>query len=133
MIIIDTSILIDVERGTLKLSDLVDPAENVAISSLTASELLHGVYRAKDATHRARRESFVEQLLANVPVLPFDTVAARVHARLWADLSSAGSAVGSHDLIIAATAIARGCPLLTRDRRSFPRIPGLDLLPRELS
>lgn len=128
MIVVDTSVLIDVERGKLKLSDFADPAQPIAISSLTASELLHGVYKAKDATHRARRESFVERLLAAVPVLPFDTVAARVHARLWADLSSAGISIGSHDLIIGATALTRGCAIATRDQRSFHHIPGLDVI-----
>jgi predicted nucleic acid-binding protein len=34
-------------------------------------------------------------------------------------------AVGVHDLIIAATAIAAGFRVATRDERSFPRIPGL--------
>ncbi len=33
-------------------------------------------------------------------------MAARVYARLWADLLVRGEAVGAHDLIIGATAIA---------------------------
>src|SRR5262249_11834293 len=44
-----------------------------------------------------RREALVESILAAVPVLDFDLLAARAHARLWADLVNAGSDVGAHD------------------------------------
>jgi predicted nucleic acid-binding protein len=70
----------------------------------------------------------VEALLQELTVLPFDLVAARVHARLWADLLKTGDLVGAHDLLIAATALAAGMAVATRDLRSFPRIPGLVLL-----
>jgi predicted nucleic acid-binding protein len=36
--------------------------------------------------------------------------------------------VGAHDLIIAATAVALGFAVATRDRRSFPKISGLRVL-----
>jgi predicted nucleic acid-binding protein len=41
---------------------------------------------------------------------------------------SEGASVGSHDLLIGATAIALGYRVATRDRRSFGKIPGLDVL-----
>ena len=48
-----------------------------------------------------------------------------VHARLSAELAAGGTAISSHNLIIAATALAKGYIVTTRDERSFPRIPGL--------
>jgi hypothetical protein len=51
---------------------------------------------------------FVERLLAVLPVFPFDLVTARLHASLRADLAAKGASVGSHDLLIGATAIALG-------------------------
>ena len=75
----------------------------------------------------ARRELFVENILAIVPVAPFDLRVARAHARLRSRLPRA-AAVGAHDLIIAATAVALDFGVLTRDRRSFPRIPDLDVV-----
>jgi predicted nucleic acid-binding protein len=127
--LIDSSVLVAAERGALALDPLLErePDEPVAIAAITASELLHGVHRAK-AKQRARREAFVEHLLRVVPVLPFDLVAARVHATLWAQLASRGLAVGAHDLIIGATALAAGYRLATRDERSFPRIGGLTVV-----
>jgi tRNA(fMet)-specific endonuclease VapC len=128
--LIDASVLIAAERGRLDWEAvIVDHAEaEVALAAITASELLHGVHRATSARIRARREAFVEQALARLPVLPFDLVAARVHARVWADLAAKGISVGAHDLLIGATALATGGRVATRDARSFPRIPGLDLI-----
>lgn len=126
-ILIDSSVLIAWERDRLNLqSKLADCAEeDFAISAITASELLHGVHRAANPAQRRRREAFVEGLLARLPVISFDAVAARIHARLSAELATNGTAVGPHDLIIAATALTKGYVVTTSDERSFPRIPGL--------
>lgn len=128
--LIDSSVLIAAERGKLEfervLRDHAD--EPVAIATITASELLHGVHRAVEPSQRARREAFVERLLVNLSLIPFDLVVARVHARLSAELAAKVSLVGAHDLLIAATALAVGYDVATRDDRSFPRIPGLKVL-----
>ena len=123
--LIDTSVLIAVERGQIDLNALMTPNDEIAIAAITASELLHGVHRASTARLSAVREAFVEGLLARIPVLPFDLLTARLHARIWAELASEGIVVGAHDLLIAATALVSGATLATRDTRSFPRIPGL--------
>jgi len=60
-------------------------------------------------------------------LVPFDLVCARAHARLGAALARRGITVGTHDLMVGATALARGFSVVTRDPRSFPRIPGLDI------
>jgi tRNA(fMet)-specific endonuclease VapC len=127
--LIDTSVLIAAERGNLDLNKLLidQTDEEVAIAAITASEMLHGVHRATRKGHRAKREAFVERLLEYLPVLPFDLITARVHARLWAELASKDISIGAHDLLIAATALAVGAKVATRDLRSFPRIPGLSI------
>ncbi len=127
--LIDSSVLIATERRTLELDTLgADADEPVGIASITASELLHGVHRAATTAQRQRRETFVERLLVVLPVFPFDLVTARIYTSLWAGLASKGATVGSHDLLIGATAIALGYRVLTRDRRSFGKIPGLEVL-----
>lgn len=125
--LIDSSLLVAAERGTLHLETILGEQgdQDIAIAAVTASELLHGVHRAPKGKKRAGREAFVEHLLAKVPVVPFDLVAARTHARLWAELAAKGTPVGERDLLIAATAMSRGFAVATRDSRSFPRIPGL--------
>jgi tRNA(fMet)-specific endonuclease VapC len=95
------------------------------MSVVTASELLHGVHRAASAAVKRRREAFVEQTLATIEIMSFNLTAARVHASIWAEMAVKGINVGPHDLIIAATALANGCAVATRDARSFPKVPGL--------
>jgi predicted nucleic acid-binding protein len=125
--IVDSSVLIAAERGKLDLDELLraHADEPVAIAAITASELLHGVHRAARPAQRSRREAFVEHLLAALPVVSFDLVAARIHATLWAQLAAKGVSIGAHDLLIAATALALGYDVATHDERSFPKIPGL--------
>ncbi|MHB8381454.1 MAG: PIN domain-containing protein [Candidatus Binataceae bacterium] len=125
--LIDASVLIDAERGNLNFDRLVseDSGGGYAISAVAASELLHGLWRAVSTAQRIRRRNFIEAVLARLPVVPFDLLVARVHAELTATLLARGSRVGAHDAMIAATALAHSFAVITRDLRSFPKIPGL--------
>jgi tRNA(fMet)-specific endonuclease VapC len=138
--LLDTTVFIDLERAVRRLppatamaavserlEEQLGPDEDVAIAAITASELLHGVHRASPA-YRARREAFVEAVLTAFPPLPFGLLAARAHARIWAELASTGQDVGAHDRIVAATAITAGWRVGTANTRHFERIDGLDIL-----
>jgi tRNA(fMet)-specific endonuclease VapC len=91
------------------------------------SELLHGPYRMTTAVARARAERRIEDMLARLSIVDFDLEIARLHARLGADLAAKGTSIGAHDLIVAATALSLDYRLATRARRSYPKIPGLDV------
>jgi predicted nucleic acid-binding protein len=123
--IVNSSALIAAERRRITYQQVLPSAsEPVAIAAITASELLHGLQRSPPA-HRQAREPILEQLLSAWPIIAFDLDTARIHASLAAQLSAAGTPVGAHDLIIAATAVQLNYHVLTRDQRSFPRVPGL--------
>lgn len=124
---LDTSIIIAGERGTIHLDALLGSLgdEPVAIAAITASELLHGAHRGADAGVRARRAAFAEALLDLVPVLPFGLAEARRHAQLWAELLAAGETIGPQALLVGATALARGYGVATMSRREFERVAGL--------
>lgn len=126
-IMLDSSILVAAERGKLDFADFLRryPGQAVCISVITASEVLHGVHRAGTADQRQRRQAFVDGLLGQFEVVPLDLPVARKHAELSAALSAAGTPVGAHDLLIAATALSRGDKVISRDARSFPKLPGL--------
>lgn len=130
--ILDTSVLIAAERRTIRFEAFLEKLgdEPVAMAAITASELLHGCHWATDAGTRARRSAFVDSLLDIIPVLPFGLPEARRHAALWADLVREGAMIGPHDLLIAATALARGEALATLNHREFARVPGLRLIPK---
>jgi tRNA(fMet)-specific endonuclease VapC len=138
--LLDTTVFIDLERAvrrlppgnamaevSARLEGQLGADEDVGIAAITASELLHGVHRATPE-HRARREAFVEAVLDAFPPLPFGLLAARAHARIWADLAAGGQDVGAHDRLVAATAIATGWRIGTANIKHFNRIAGLEVL-----
>ncbi len=126
-ILIDSNIFIKAEKGDIDLDKHIDGRENedFFISVISASELLHGVWRATSPAIRTRRQAFVEAVLESFPMLSIDLPAARSHAQLWAELQSQGLMIGIHDSWIAAICIANGLSLITDNIKEFDRIPGL--------
>ena len=126
-VLIDASVLIEHERRRLDVRRHLDGREEEAffLSAVTASELLHGVHRARDARTRARRSAWVEGVLEALPILPVDLGTARAHARLWAELAAEGRLIGPHDLWLAASCIAHGLGIVTANAREFGRVEGL--------
>jgi tRNA(fMet)-specific endonuclease VapC len=124
-LLIDTDLLIDLERGVgaPEVEQLLGEEER-AISVITVSELLHGVARATGA-RRARRSAFVEHLLGELQALPITEAVARVHAGIWAALAQRGAVIGAHDLWIAATALTYGLGVATGNAADFERVDGL--------
>jgi tRNA(fMet)-specific endonuclease VapC len=124
-LLVDTSLLVDLGRGVRVVE--IDAAlgdEDRAISVITVSELLHGVLRAEGTT-QVRRRAFVEHLLAGLEAIPIAEAVARMHAHIWADLAARGSLIGAHDMWIAATALAHGLGVATRNAAHFERVTGL--------
>jgi tRNA(fMet)-specific endonuclease VapC len=129
-ILIDASILIGWERGGVDLASHIDRRgedETVFLSTVTVSELLHGVHRAGDPARRARRTIFVEGVIDQLPVLYVDLPTSRVHAEIWSGLAAEGSLIEAHDLWLAATCLAHDLTLVTVNLREFGRVSGLDV------
>jgi tRNA(fMet)-specific endonuclease VapC len=129
-LILDSNVLIQAERNarTHPFAQFADYG-NAYISAITVSELLVGVHLANSEARRNQRKAFVEGILMLFPVLEFSTASARIHAELYASLRRKGELIGAHDLIIAATALQHGFPILTGNVREFNRISGLTILP----
>lgn len=130
-VILDTAVLVSAERGAFDMPGYLAALgdEPVALAAISASELLHGVERARDASIRQRRSDFVEGVLANVPIIPFGLAEARTHARIWASLAAAGTPIGAHDLQVAATALVAASSVATLNLDEFGRVPGISLAP----
>ncbi len=122
-VLIDTSLLVEYERGRDQLGPLV-AAEEAAISVITVSELLHGAHRADPPRH-AQRLAWVEHVLGRFVALPVTEDVARVHAGVWAALEATGSLIGAHDLWIAATALQHRLGVATLNGRDFTRVAEL--------
>ena len=129
VLLVDTSVLIATERGSLPPDVLqrIQPGAQLAVSVITVSELLHGYHRAQTKKRRAARERFISSVLAELEVLPFDVQVAHEHARIWAELAEHGQMIGPYDLLIAATALAHRVPLATLNDREFHKVEGLEV------
>ncbi len=112
------------ERGVRGLTGLIGEGDEAAIAGVTVAELLMGVGLA-DEHHRPRRESWVVGLLSVIDVEDYDCDVARVHADLMLRCRRMGHPRGPFDLMIAATAVARGRTLITLDARSVADLPGV--------
>ena len=114
-LILDTGILIRAQRNGQSLGASLEADDDVAIAAITVAELQLGVELASKR-HRAARETYVGGLLNRLPVLDYDTSVAQMHARLLAEVRRQGAPRGSHDLLIAATALASGRTIMTTDQ-----------------
>lgn len=96
------------------------------MAAVTLAELLVGVALA-DERYRPKRQAFVDGLVAVMPIETYDADVARAHAGLIAHARRAGRPRGAHDLIIAATALARNREVVTLDATGFTDLPGVRL------
>ena len=108
----------------MPLDELIGDDDDVALSAVTAAELLVGDELA-DRRRRRSRKRFVDDLLATIPVEDYDLGVARAHARLLAHTRRSGRLRGAHDLIIAATALASNRIVVTADETGFDELPDL--------
>ena len=127
-VLIDTSVLVDLERGDAnpELESAIGEQPR-AISIIAVSELLHGVHRATGA-RRHTRSAFVEHLITQLPAIPITERVARVHADIWAQLEQQGEPLGAHDLWIGASALAHGMAVATLNAEEFTRVHGLQVI-----
>jgi tRNA(fMet)-specific endonuclease VapC len=96
----------------------------VAIAAVTLAELLVGVELA-DSRRRPARERYVTGIVGTIPTEPYDAEVARAHAHLLVHVRRSGRSRGAHDLIIAATGLARARTVVTADAAGFEDLPGL--------
>jgi tRNA(fMet)-specific endonuclease VapC len=127
-LIVDTGVLIDTERGSRNLGDVVSADDDLVIAAVTVAELRTGVELAGVHQKQARTD-FLLRVLETLPVEPYDLASAEAHGRLLAHIHRNGTRRGAHDLIIAATAVATRRTILTTDRNArFQDLPGVDCI-----
>ena len=115
--LVDTSVVIDLE--------LVEPGDlplEIAVSAITMAELAAGPHATTDPAERARRQDRLQRAEATFEPLPVDAAVARAYGRVYAAVGAAGRKARGRravDLFIAATAVAAGLPLYTRNPHDF--------------
>jgi predicted nucleic acid-binding protein len=114
--LLDTSVVIDLD--VIAPDGLPDAA---SVSAITMAELSAGPHATDDPAERARRQDRLQQLESWVEPVPFDGDCARAYGRIYAAVLAAGRQPRRRaaDLLIAATALAAGLPLYTRNADDF--------------
>ena len=95
--------------------------QEVALSVITAFELEVGALRA----FGRRYSEAVRRFLREFSILPLEDSAREAYGRLRTGLERRGEAIGAHDMLIAAHALALDATLVTNNEKEFKRIKGL--------
>lgn len=125
-LILETSFLVDLEREHLRgtatgAADYLAGHESARLylPAIVAGELAAGASMA----NRPRWEAF----LAPFFLLPVTPDVAWEYGRTYRHLRGNGQLIGANDLWIAATALANGMPVVTRNVAHFKRVPHLEV------
>ena len=115
-VLLDTSVIIDVDQ--LDFGDLSSTPG--LISTVSVAELGFGL-DVDDPVERAARTERFYTIQGQFRILPFDLAAAKKYAVLASLVRKVGRNPRPRrlDLQIAATAVAHGLPLLTRNSKDF--------------
>jgi tRNA(fMet)-specific endonuclease VapC len=120
--LIGTNIAIHARDGTESVLEKLALHEGaILLSALSLAELERGIYKTPEFT--ALRRARLDILLASIPVLPFDALAA---ARYGQIIAQWGWVKGrDYDRMIAAHALVTQSVLVTDNETDFRDIPGL--------
>ena len=99
------------------------PLGQLAISSITASELAFGVEKSGSE----RNKQALNKFLAPLEIYAYNDQAIWHYAQLRHALQASGKTIGSLDMLIAAHALALDAVLVTNNLKEFERIAGLRL------
>ncbi|MFN4212579.1 MAG: type II toxin-antitoxin system VapC family toxin [Microgenomates group bacterium] len=129
MILIDTSVIVEILKGNQKIIDfLKSKKEEIYITSVTLAEVTIGFYfksRKYFKTHKSYFEELLEKKL--IKIIPFDERIALTFAKMQASLKRSGKVLADFDAVIAATSLFFEATLITLDE-DFKRVKGLKLL-----
>ncbi|WP_343572388.1 PIN domain-containing protein [Mycobacterium sp.] len=119
-LILDTGVLVAAVRGRATIPDDAD----VVMPAIVIAEYLAGVHLDPDAGRQAAQRTFLDHVVAVIPVCAYDRTVAEHHADLLAHTARQGRRRGPHDLIVAATARATDRTILTTDMQArFGELP----------
>lgn len=104
-------------------------AHELCISAMTWGELQRGVTRLPESKRRSELTLWLQQLETGFEdrILAFDKNVSRVWAHMTAQAETQGKSMAAFDSIIAATARAHDCKLVSRNVRDFVNA-GIDVI-----
>lgn len=123
--LLDTNVAIHLRDGDVVVTDRIASLDGVVLMSIvTRVELEGGVYR--EPIHAAARRVRLDTMLAAIPTLAFDELAADAYGSIVAHAGYSRRRL--LDRMIAAQALVHRATLVTLNGDDFRDIPGLQLV-----
>ena len=94
----------------------------IAISSITVSELYYGVYKS---SKQEQNLLSLNNFLSPFNIIEFDIECALAYGKVRAELENKGQIIGYMDMLIASCSLAKNFTLITNNLKEFKRIKGL--------
>ena len=93
----------------------------IAVDPIVLGEIRFGIYLLPAGKRRRRLERWFSEGVARIVCLPWDAATGLRWAKLLADLRTSGLSMPIKDSLIAATALAHGLAVATRNTRDFKK------------
>ncbi|PYE88237.1 type II toxin-antitoxin system VapC family toxin [Phyllobacterium leguminum] len=123
--VLDTNVVIGLiarKSEALVRRVLDSPPGSIGLSSIVIHELYFGAHKSAKVQHNLET---LRLLLADFPVLDFDSHDAFIAGEIRAALAAKGTPIGPYDVLIAGQAKARDLVLVTNNIGEFDRVEGL--------
>jgi predicted nucleic acid-binding protein len=133
-LILDSSVLVAAERQNLNAHQLFlslsreISGTDVGISVISLVELAHGAARADTPERRAKRQRFIDELTAAIPIHAVTASVALRAGQIDGENQTRDKKVPLADLLIGATALELNYGVGTANLRHFQEIPGLSVV-----
>jgi tRNA(fMet)-specific endonuclease VapC len=104
------------------MQELERSGEIIHTTAITVAEYYRGAYGSKDRTNALKN---VRELLERFAILNLNYESGRIWGELAESLKS--NTIGDRDLFISSIALANSQILITKNKKHFERIPGLQI------
>lgn len=126
-LIADTTVLIDLWRFRKTPRRIFDLREKVGQAAILVPWITETEF-SRGALFKDVSLELLAEFYQRFHLVPLDQRAMDTYCRLWVEMARMGCAPDYPDLWIAACAVSRKSPVLTRNPKHFTKVPGLEVV-----
>jgi len=124
--LLDTSIIIEIFNGNVKVADRVNSLKKFAVSTIVLGELYTGINRV---VNKAKHQKMLNDFLQLCQVMDVDSNTSKHYGEIMSQLHKKGKPIPTKDVWIAALSIQHKHMLITTDKH-FNEIDGINVARR---